>query len=164
MKFPIAFFTLLALITYAAYSSADLDVALDVSIGSEVGPNTSGAEVVPFWGGVRVGYDTGVVKPFLEYSHTSSVDVNGDGYTSYDGEAYGVGVEAVYKLLYVSASVSKFANNDLERETTPVQSYEVGLSDDFRGIPLRVGVFYQNTSSGYLERLGVKVGYSFDIY
>ncbi len=146
---------IVALFSMGAYS--DVDVDLDVSLGSEVGPSLSKDEIMPFVGQVEVGYEFGGITPLAVYGHTSSADINGG--VEYYGEFYGVGVEAVFGPLYTTAQVVKYYNNEFEREGTGVQMYEVGFQQD----SFRFGAFYENARSGYLERMGLKFGYEFDL-
>lgn len=146
---------IVALFSMGAYS--DVDVDLDVSLGSEVGPSLSKDEIMPFVGQVEVGYEVGNITPLAVYGHTSSADINGG--VEYYGEFYGVGVEAVFGPLYTTAQVVKYYNNEFEREGTGVQMYEVGFQQD----SFRFGAFYENARSGYLERMGLKFGYEFDL-
>jgi hypothetical protein len=163
-QFVLYFFSALLLLTYAAHSAAELDIDLDVGLGSEVGPSISSDELIPFFADLKVGYDTGVVKPFVAYGHVSSADVNGGDRFEYAGERYSVGAEAVIRNFYGSVMVSKFADNTFERETTPVMTYELGISDEFRGFPFRVAAWYEDAQKGgYIERAGIKVAYSFDL-
>ena len=146
---------IVALFSMGAYS--DVDVDLDVSLGSEVGPSLSKDEIMPFVGQVEVGYEFGGITPLVVYGHTSSADINGG--LEYYGEFYGVGVEAVFGPLYTTAQVVKYYNNEFEREGTGVQMYEVGFQQN----SFRFGAFYENARSGYLERMGLKFGYEFDL-
>ena len=147
---------IVALFSMGAYS--DVDVDLDVSLGSEVGPSLSKDEIMPFVGQVEVGYEFGGITPLAVYGHTSSADINGGG-IEYYGEFYGVGVEAVFGPLYTTAQVVKYYNNEFEREGTGVQMYEFGFQQN----SFRFGAFYENARSGYLERMGLKFGYEFDL-
>lgn len=158
MRFPICFFSLLALLTYAAHSAAELDIDLDVGLGSEVGPSISSDEILPFVGQIEVGYDVGSVKPYGVWGHTSSADVNGS--PEYSGEFFGAGVQAEYGRFYGVAQAVKYYNNDLEREGNFVGMFELGVQQD----SFRFGAFYENAGGdGYLERAGLKFGYEFDI-
>ena len=146
---------IVALFSMGAYSEVDVD--LDVSLGSEVGPSLSKDEIMPFVGQVEVGYEFGGITPLAVYGHTSSADINGG--LEYYGEFYVVGVEAVFGPLYTTAQVVKYYNNEFEREGTGVQMYEVGFQQN----SFRFGAFYENARSGYLERMGLKFGYEFDL-
>ena len=146
---------IVALFSMGAYSEVDVD--LDVSLGSEVGPSLSKDEIMPFVGQVEVGYEFGGITPLAVYGHTSSADINGG--LEYYGEFYGVGVEAVFGPLYTTAQVVKYYNNEFEREGTGVQMYEFGFQQN----SFRFGAFYENARSGYLERMGLKFGYEFDL-
>lgn len=143
-------------------AQAEVDIDLDVSLGSEISENLSGDEVIPFWGQLELGYDTGLITPYVTYGHTSSADINGDG-VEYAGEYYGVGAEANVDQFFVSGQLVKYADNTFESEGVEVQMYEVGLDAEVKGVPFRVAAFYENATSGYLERMGIKFGYEFDL-
>jgi len=147
---------IVALFSMGAYS--DVDVDLDVSLGSEIGPSISSTEIMPFVGQVEVSYDTGSVKPYGVWGHTSSADINGT--PEYSGEFYGAGVQAEYGRFYGVAQAVKYYNNDLEREGNFVGMFELGVQQD----SFRFGAFYENAGGdGYLERAGLKMGYTFDL-
>lgn len=154
------FYTAL-LASFVLSAQAEVDIDLNVSLGSEIGPSLSGEEVMPFWGQAEVGYDFGVVTPMAVYGHTSSADINGG--VEYHGEYYGVGAKANIDQFYISGQVVQYAENNLERESTEVQMYELGLNSEVNGVPFRFVAFYENATSGYLERIGLKFGYSFDL-
>ena len=137
--------------------AGEVDIDLDVSLGSEVGPSISSTEVMPFVGQVEVGYETGSVKPYGVWGHTSSADVNGS--PEYHGEFYGAGVQGEYGRFYGVAQAVKYYNNDLEGEGNFVGMFELGVQQD----SFRFGAFYENARSGYLERMGLKFGYEFDL-
>ena len=162
-QFVLYFLSAMMLLTYAAHSAAELDVDLDVSLGSEVGDNVSSDELIPFWAQVEVGKSIGKVTPQLVYGHVSSADVNGGDRQEYAGEYYGAGVEVNLDQFFIGAQVVKYADNTFELETTPVQMYEVGLDSSVKGVPFRVAAFYENATSGYIERMGIKFGYEFDL-
>lgn len=162
-QFVLYFFSVLMLLVYAAHSAADVDIDLDVSLGSEVGDNISSDEVLPFWAQVEVGYEVGSFTPYAVYGHTSSADINGGDRQEYAGEFYGVGAEVLVDQFFVGAQAVKYADNTFERETSLVQMYEVGLNAEVKGVPFRVAAFYENATSGYLERMGIKFGYEFDL-
>jgi len=153
----------LVLSTFMYTAHAEVDVDLDVSLGSEIGKNVSSDEIIPFWGQVEVGYDTGIFTPYVTYGHVSSADINGGDRQEYAGEYYGVGTEIDIDQFFISAQAVKYADNTFERETSLVQMYEVGLNSEVKGVPFRVAAFYENATSGYLERMGIKFGYEFDL-
>ena len=147
---------IVALFSMGAYSEVDVD--LDISLGSEIGPSISSTEIMPFVGQVEVSYDTGPVKPYGVWGHTSSADINGT--PEYSGEFYGAGVQAEYGRFYGVAQAVKYYNNDLEREGNFVGMFELGVQQD----SFRFGAFYENAGGdGYLERAGLKMGYTFDL-
>ena len=143
--------------------AGEVDIDLDVSLGSEVGDNISSDEILPFWAQVEVGYEVGSFTPYAVYGHTSSADINGGDRQEYAGEFYGVGAEVLVDQFFVGAQAVKYADNTFERETSLVQMYEVGLNAEVKGVPFRVAAFYENATSGYLERMGIKFGYEFDL-
>ncbi len=57
----------------------------------------------------------------------------------------------------------KYIDNAMEAEGDLVQMYEIGLSDKNNLVPFRVAAFYENATSGHLERMGLKFGYDFDL-
>ena len=144
---------------------AQIDADIDISLGSEIGPGISGAEVMPFHGQLEVGYELDKVfaqlTPIAVYGHTSSADINGDDF-EYHGEFYGFGVEAVVDKFFASAQVVKYYNNDVESESDPVVMLEAGVTSEPQGIPLRFGVSYENAVSGFVERVSLTVSYEFD--
>ena len=140
---------------------AEIDIDLDVSLGSEIGDNVSSDEIIPFWGQVELGYELGAVTPYAVYGHTSSADINGG--VEYAGEFYGIGTEVLIDQFFVSAQLVKYADNTIESEGVEVQMYEVGINSEVKGVPLRFAAFYENATSGYLERMGLKLGYEFDL-
>lgn len=146
----------------AAVVYADVDIDVNVSLGSEIGSGVSADEVMPFWGQAEVGYSLGGLTPYAVYGHTSSADINANG-VEYHGEYYGAGASFNLGLLYASAQVVKYAENNFERETDAVQMYELGLNTELRGVPFRVVGFYEHSPKGYIERAGLKFGYEFDI-
>ncbi len=147
----------LAIVVFSNVVKAEVDVDLDVSLGSEIGPSLSKDEIMPFVGQIEVGYDLGNIKLYGTYGHTSSADINGG--VEYYGEFYGVGAEAEIGKLYANAQVVKYHNNPFEREGTGVQMYEVGVHHN----NFRFGVMYENARSGFLERITIRFGYSFNL-
>lgn len=159
-----AFVTTLAALSWlfgAGITHAEIDIDLDVSLGSEIGDNVSSDEIMPFWGQVELGYELGAVTPYAVYGHTSSADINGG--VEYAGEFYGIGTEVLIDQFFVSAQLVKYADNTIESEGVEVQMYEVGVNSEIKGVPLRFAAFYENATSGYLERMGLKLGYEFDL-
>ena len=153
---------LVAALSVASSANANTELGVDVSLGSIVGENISGTEVLPFWGQIEAGYDLGLVTPYLTYGHQSSADVNQG--EEYQGEYYGIGLETNIRQFYITAQVVKFADSNFELETTPVQMYEVGLDSSVKGVPLRFGVWYENANGGFYEAAGLKLGYTFDLF
>lgn len=143
-------------------AKANTEIAVDASLGSIIGENISGTEVIPFWLQLEAGYSLGAVKPYVTYGHQSSADVNQG--EEYQGEYYGIGLEAHLRQFYATAQVVKFADSNFELETTPVQMYEVGLDSSVKGVPLRFGAWYEVANGGFYEAAGLKLGYTFELF
>jgi len=157
------FLTMLFVAIFSCQQSyAKPELSIDASLGSIIGENISGTEVIPFWLQVEVGHSLGAVKPYITYGHQSSADVNQG--EEYQGEYYGIGLEAHLRQFYASAQVVKFADSNFELETTPVQMYEVGLDSSVKGVPLRFGAWYEVANGGFYEAAGLKLGYEFELF
>jgi hypothetical protein len=89
--------------------------------------------------------------------HQSTADRNGH---EYNGEYYGAGLEYELGVFYGSANAFKFFDNDDDPEGDTSYRYEVGITDARIGVPLKLGVWFQESTHFY-QAMGANIRYEF---
>lgn len=150
-----------ALLLLVSFGVNALDLSLDSTLGSMVGENATpyGAQL-PFHAGLELTQDL----PFglsagATVGHQSSADRNGN---EYNGEYYGPVLRVDLGSFYGKASAFKFYDNKDEPEGNTAVRFEVGVSDLNIGIPIRLGLWFQESDN--YQAQGVNLGYTFTLF
>ena len=138
-----------------------LDLSIDATLGSIVGENHTGSGAnLPFNATLELTQDVGFgVSIGGVAGHQSTADYNGD---EYSGEYYGLTARFDYRNFYTRSRVFKFYDNDDEAEGDTSFYVEAGITDKFRGVPIRLGLWFQEAE--FYQAQGVNLGYTFDLF
>lgn len=149
------------LITLATLPALAVDLTIDTTLGSIVGENATPYNAqLPFHAGLELTQELPFgISVGATAGHQSSADRNGN---EYNGEYYGPVARIDIGSFYGKAKAFKFYDNNDEPEGNTAARYEVGVSDLNVGIPIRLGLWFQESDN--YQAQGVNLGYTFSLF